>query len=180
MEGGLFEYAPSAEAVVRSFEYAGQTESIVDKSGNNYTLFEDKHEHLMLGHSLGKADIDRLRDAWQSAQREDPRRYPLVRVMPDSDAGFLTTLFEVLEETVVAAEAGWTWKARQPGRTSRCESLDAVNVLLLKAGDLRETAVQDPYGHLYRPHRVSRGPLALADRHYLEYRDEFPGDVSDP
>lgn len=98
-------------------------------------------------------------------------------VTADSDGNWV---FEVLEETVVGAGEGWTWKVRRPGRTSRCESLDAVNVLLLEAGDLRETAVQDPYGHLYRPHRVSRGPLSLTGRHYLVYREEFPGDASGP
>ncbi len=176
VDGGLFEYAPSAEAVVRSFEYAGQTEVIFDRAGNRYPLLAGEHGHLKLGRSAGKADIDWLREAWETAQQEDPRRYPLERVMPDLDDEFLASLFEVMEETTVGAEEGWTWKVRQPGRTLHLESLYDVNALLLKAKDLAETTVQDPYGHLYRPRQMIRGTLALTHRHFLVYREEFPGD----
>lgn len=177
VDGGLFDYAPTAEAVVRSFEYAGQTETIIDRAGNRYPLLADEHGHFKLGQSSGKADIDWLRQAWETAQQEHPKRYPLERVMPDSDAEFLTSLFEVLEETTTGAVEGWIWKVRQPGRTLHLESLDEVNDLLLKATDLPETIVQDPYEHLYRPHRMIRSTLALKDRHYLVYREEFPEDV---
>lgn len=179
VDGGLFDYAPSAEAVVRSFEYAGQTETIMDRAGNRYPLLAGEHGHLKLGQSSGKADFGWLRAAWETAQQENPKRYPLERVMPDSDAEFLTSLFEVLQETTTGAVQGWTWKVRQPGRTLHLESLDAVNDLLLKATNLPETIVQDPYEHLYRPHRMLRRTLALTDRHYLMYREEFPQDIPD-
>lgn len=177
--GGLFTYAPSAEAAVRSVEDAGPTEAVIDRSGNGYPLLAGEHGRLKLGQSSGKADINWLREAWNAAQREDPQRYPLERVMPDADAQFLASLFEMLEETTTGVVEGWTWKVRQPGRTLHLESLDDVNDLLRKATDLPDTIVQDPYEHLYRPYRMIRGTLALTDRHYLVYREEFPEDVPD-
>lgn len=179
VDGGLFNYAPSAEAVVRNLEYADRNETIIDRAGNRYPLLDDENGHLQLGQSSGKADIDWLREAWDAAQLEDPQRYPLERVMPDADIEFLASLFEMLEETTTGVVEGWTWKVRQPGRTHHLESLDDVNDLLRKATDLPETIVQDPYEHLYRPYRMIRGTLALTDRHYLVYREEFPEDVPD-
>lgn len=177
--GGLFNYAPSAEAVLSSFEYAGQTETIIDRAGNRYPLLADEHGRLKLGQSSGKVDLEWLREAWDTAQQEDPQRYPLERVLPDSAAEFLASLFEMLEETTAGVIEGWIWKVRQPGRTLHLESLDDVNELLLKATDLPNTIVQDPYEHLYRPHRMVRGTLALTHRHYLVYREEFPEDIPD-
>ncbi|WP_226759723.1 hypothetical protein [Arthrobacter sp. SO3] len=179
MDGELFNYAASAEAVVRSVEYADRNEIIIDRSGNRYPLRDDENGHLELGQSSGKADFDWLREAWDSAQQEDPQRYPLERVMPDADIEFLASLFEMLEETTTGVVEGWTWKVRQPGRTHHLDSLDDVNELLRKATDLPDTIVQDPYEHLYRPYRMIRGTLALTDRHYLVYREEFPEDVPD-
>lgn len=175
--GGSFGYAASADAVVRIVEYAGPAASITDRAGNSYPLLAGEDGHLTLGHSSGSADLDRLRAAWEAAQQEDPRRYPLERLMPDSDAEFLASLFEVLEETAAGPAEGPAWIVRQPGRTHHLQSLEDVSELLLTAKDLQETIVQDPYGHLYRPHRMVRGTLALTDRHYLVYREEFPGDV---
>lgn len=175
--GSLFGYAASAEAAVRNFESTGNADSIIDRAGNGYPLLAGAGGHLTLGHPTGKADIDRLRAAWEAAQQENPRRYPLERLTPDSEAGFLASLFEVLEETAAGTEEGRAWIVRQPGRTHHLGSLEDVNALLLTAKDLQETILQDPYGHLYRPHRMVRGTLALTDRHYLVYREEFPGDV---
>lgn len=175
--GSLFGYAASAHAAVRNIAYAGQTDSIIDRAGDSYPMLTGDDGHPTLGHSTGKADLDVLRATWEAAQQEDPRRYPLERLMPDSGAGFLASLFEVLEETAAGAEEGRSWIVRQPGRTRHLQSLEDVNALLLYAKDLQETIVQDPYGHLYRPHRMVRGTLALTDRHYLVYREEFPEDV---
>jgi hypothetical protein len=177
VEGGLFNYAPSAEAVLRRFEYADQRETIIDRAGNRYPLLADEHGHLKLGQSSGKADLDSLREAWDTAQRENPQRYPLERVLPDSAAEFLASLFEMLEEMTAGVIEGWIWKVRQPGRTLHLASLGDVNELLLKATDLPDTIVQDPYEHLYRPHRMVRGTLALIHRHYLVYREEFSEDT---
>lgn len=179
VHGGIFEYAPSLETLVGDSEYAVQTVVIIDRAASRYPLLPDEHGNLKLGPSMGTADIGWLREAWETAQRKEPWRYPLQRVMPDSDAEFLASLFEMLEETATGAAEGWTWKVRQPGRTLHLQSLNEVNELLLKAKDLPHTIVQDPYQHLYRPHRMLTGTLALTHRHYLVYREEFPEQIPD-
>ncbi|WP_120950294.1 hypothetical protein [Arthrobacter oryzae] len=179
MNGGIFEYTPSPESLVGDAEYDARTEVIIDRAGSRYPLLRDKHGNLKLAPPSGTADIGWLREAWETAQQKEPWRYPLERVMPDSDAEFLASLFEMLEETATGAAEGWTWKVRQPGRTLHLQSLDEVNELLLKARDLPDTIVQDPYQHLYRPHRMLTGTLALTHRHYLVYREEFPEQIPD-
>ncbi|WP_091256793.1 hypothetical protein [Arthrobacter sp. ok909] len=179
VHGGIFEYAPSPETLVCDSEYFAQAEIIIDRTGSRYPLLPDEHQNLKLGPPSGAADIGWLREAWETAQQKEPWRYPLERVMPDSDEEFLASLFEMLEETAIGAAEGWIWKVRQPGRTLHLQTLNDVNKLLLKARDLPDTIVQDPYQHLYRPHRMLTGALALTHRHYLVYREKFPEDIPD-
>ncbi|MDJ0356795.1 hypothetical protein [Paenarthrobacter sp. PH39-S1] len=168
VDGGTFEYAPSATAVARSFEYSGQAQCIVDRAGNNYPLFADERGGVILGASMGKADLVWLRHAWAEAQQDQPRKYPLIRNAPPSDAGFLAALFEVL--TAAAAGDG-NWSVQLHRRKFHVETLREAGAQLLKEGDLSNAVVRDPYGHFYRPIRQHRSPLALTDRHFLVYRE---------
>ncbi|XAS67041.1 hypothetical protein V3C33_16505 [Micrococcaceae bacterium Sec5.7] len=171
VDGGTFEYAPSATSAARSFEYSGQAECIVDRRGNNYPLLADERGRIMLGPTLGAADLVWLRRAWNDAQREQPRNYPLVRAMPATDAGFLDSLFEVLAAT---AGGPGTWVLHLGRRDYHVESLLEVSALLLKEKDLSDAVVDDPFGHSYRPARLSRGRLALTERHVVVYRETGP------
>ncbi|MCY0904628.1 hypothetical protein [Arthrobacter sp. H14-L1] len=91
-DGGTFTYYPSSAALCGDFEYAGQTESIIDRGANHYPLILDKSRHVALGRSLGKADMLWLRTAWREVQEAAPQLYPLNRELAVADPAFLSGL----------------------------------------------------------------------------------------
>lgn len=174
VEDGEFEYASSASGAVSRFEYAGQAECIIDRSGRNYPLLADGYGGLVLGRSQGNADLTWLRNTWRHAQREQPRIYPLIRRMPESDAGFLGALFEMLQATAGATGAA-SWTVQSGVAKTFLPTLADVSALLLKQEDLSDVVVEDPFGQRYRPARTGHGKSALSGRRYLLYRQPPPG-----
>ena len=169
-DGGSFAYEPSPQAAAGDFEYAGEAACIVDRQGNNYPLRVHGPGGKALGPSLEKADLAWMRRAWHAAQSREPRRYPLIRGEPDSDLDFLGSLFEVLTLLQAAPSAVGSWAVDMDGRDYKVESIQDLNVLLEREG-LTVAAVEDPYGHLYRPERRSEHALLPGERHFVLYRE---------
>ncbi len=170
-DGGTFTYYPSAGALCQDFEYAGQTEAIIDRDANHYPLILDENRRITLGRSIEKADLSWLRRAWNEIQETTPHLYPLLRELPDPDPAFMASLFEILELTAGYGPAGQLWTVTLHGRDTRLELLSELTALLLGPIDLAGAAVEDPYGHVYRPTRLDRRGLAFIGRHHIVYTE---------
>lgn len=172
-DGGFFEYQPTAAAVELRSEYPSETECIVDRLGNNYTLGKRDDGGLRLRPSLGRADFPWLRRAWARIQSEHPDQYPIIRRAPESDALFLQMLFEVLpltgERPTAAATRDAVWSMRLEDQDLRFGSLQEIGRALARAANPSGVVVSDPYGHHYRPEPRKRRQLGLLASRYLVF-----------
>ncbi|MDQ6752788.1 MAG: hypothetical protein M3017_05130 [Actinomycetota bacterium] len=165
-DGGFFEYQPSAAAVERRSEYPAETECIVDRQGNNYTLGPGADGRLGLRRSLGLADFRWLRRAWRRVQAEHPDQYPLFRRLPEADDLFLRMLFEVLPSN---AGGGAGWRLLLEAQETSYGSLLEVGRALARAQNPAAAVVADPYGHRYHPQPRQRRRLGIRTGTYLVF-----------
>lgn len=164
-DDGDFAYLPSEAVLLSRFEYPEQAVCILDRRGNNYDLEQDPDGPLTLGRSLGKADLEWLRQAWKTVCSLKPRDYPLVRPVPSADQDFIEELFVTLQlissdGKLSAGKPRGFWTVIDAGATTPMGSLREVIDAVGRRRNPTSVTVSDPDGRHYRVAEVSHPGLA--------------------